>query len=399
MRLALVLLSVIGAAHAMKVGNTFVKSRANELDDEIGLNCDTASAHNCWATGSAGPCGPGMVAAAPAARKAVASLLRGGSFAGDSEEAAVPTPPDATSSAEAPAAGAGGLQSAAPSSTSSQGGERAKEQLTLSPERLAQIGRLSDVLTPISEELAMVPAFTVTVGNTSAPLTIPHGDGERLAYFFVEYMDAELFKRRLQERSPEVQLQVAALSLAQVIAAYSSDEVKGAEARERFVLIPTMSAVSDALELMPEPPPPERLSAASGLVPVFHVPSLLAQSASGKQRKILFFRKSDALNMYKNISLTQGDPEMPIEPERILVSDLHTVAASLVATNSTDDVIFAPSSTALRVFRGSATRESEQANSQGVGRNQQPSSIADYDDASLGLSEDEDDMDDEDAML
>lgn len=55
--------------------------------------------------------------------------------------------------------------------------------------------------------------------------------------------------------------------------------------------------------------------------------------------------------MYKNISLTQGDPEMPTEPERILVSDLHTVAASLVATNSTDDVIFAPSSTALRVFR------------------------------------------------
>lgn len=186
MRLALVLLSVVGAAHAMKVGNTFVKSRANELDDEIGLNCDTTSAHNSWATGSAGPCGPGMVAAAPAARKAVASLLRGGSFAGDSEEAAVPTPPDATSSADAPAAGASGLQSAAPSSSSSQGGERAKEQLTLSPERLAQIGRLSDVLTPISEELAMVPAFTVTVGNTSAPLTIPHGDGERLAYFFVE---------------------------------------------------------------------------------------------------------------------------------------------------------------------------------------------------------------------
>lgn len=57
-------------------------------------------------------------------------------------------------------------------------------------------------------------------------------------------------------------------------------------------------------------------------------------------------------------------------------------------------------SDALHMFcRGSATRESEQANSQGVGRNQQPSSIADYDDASLGLSEDEDDMDDEDAML
>jgi hypothetical protein len=44
-----------------------------------------------------------------------------------------------------------------------------------------------------------------------------------------------------------------------------------------------------------EPPPPERLSAASGLVPVFHVPSLLAQSASGKQRKILFFRKVSGL--------------------------------------------------------------------------------------------------------
>lgn len=63
-------------------------------------------------------------------------------------------------------------------------------------------------------------------------------------------MDAELFKRRLQSRSPDVQLQVAALSLAQVISAYSSEEVKGAEVRERFVLIPTMSAVSDALELM-----------------------------------------------------------------------------------------------------------------------------------------------------
>jgi len=63
-------------------------------------------------------------------------------------------------------------------------------------------------------------------------------------------MDAELFKRRLQERSPEVELQVAALSLSQVIAAYSSDEVQAAEVRERFVLIPTMSAVSDALELM-----------------------------------------------------------------------------------------------------------------------------------------------------
>jgi hypothetical protein len=70
-------------------------------------------------------------------------------------------------------------------------------------------------------------------------------------------MDAELFKRRLQERSPEVQLQVAALSLSQVIAAYSSDEVKGAEARERFVLIPTMSAVADALELMPVRTPTE----------------------------------------------------------------------------------------------------------------------------------------------
>eukprot|EP00967_Tisochrysis_lutea_P043415 scaffold52454_cov27-Tisochrysis_lutea.AAC.1 len=238
-------------------------------------------------------------------------------------------------------------------------------------------------------------------------------------------MDAELFKRRLQSRSPDVQLQVAALSLAQVISAYSSEEVKGAEVRERFVLIPTMSAVSDALELMQEPPPPDRLSAASGLVPIFHIPSLLAQSASGKQRKILFFRKvrqqsddggpyailhgvyrcdclqSDALNTYKNISLSQGDPEMPSEPESVLVSDLHTIAASLVATNSTDDVIFAPSSTALRVFRSSATRNGNEAPSSTSNvRDAAPgSSFADDGDSSLGLSEEEDYDDDDDALL
>ncbi len=32
----------------------------------------------------------------------------------------------------------------------------------------------------------MVPAFTVTLGNTSAPLTVPNGENERLAYFFIE---------------------------------------------------------------------------------------------------------------------------------------------------------------------------------------------------------------------
>lgn len=55
--------------------------------------------------------------------------------------------------------------------------------------------------------------------------------------------------------------------------------------RDRFVLIPTMGAVTAATELMPELPPPDVLSAASGLVPIFHIPSLLAQSASGKQRR------------------------------------------------------------------------------------------------------------------
>jgi len=327
-------------------------------------------------------------------RYAITHLLRGG-HAADEEESSASKPSEATKRRAEQGS------ELADDEKLGREAERPKEQLTLSPERLAQIGKLSEVLTPIAEELGMVPAFTVTVGNTSAPLTIPQADGERLAYFFVEYMDAELFKRRLQSRSPDVQLQVAALSLAQVISAYSSEEVKGAEVRERFVLIPTMSAVSDALELMQEPPPPDRLSAASGLVPIFHIPSLLAQSASGKQRKILFFRKSDALNTYKNISLSQGDPEMPSEPESVLVSDLHTIAASLVATNSTDDVIFAPSSTALRVFRSSATRNGNEAPSSTSNvRDAAPgSSFADDGDSSLGLSEEEDYDDDDDALL
>jgi hypothetical protein len=185
MRLALVLLTVVGAADGMMVGGTFRKSRG-ELDDEAGLTSAMAGGRGSWAAGSASVCGAGAAAAVPSARKAVASLLRGGSAPGEGKKAAVSTPPEASSRAGGGTDASDGRQSAASSGGSAPGSERGNKQLTLSPERLAQIGKLSAVLTPISDELAMVPAFTVTVGNTSAPLTIPHGDGERLAYFFVE---------------------------------------------------------------------------------------------------------------------------------------------------------------------------------------------------------------------
>ena len=65
------------------------------------------------------------------------------------------------------------------------------------------------------------------------------------------------------------------------------------------------------------------LGPGSGLVPIFWIESLAAETAAGKQRKILFFRERDALAMWKNITDAQaekGDIEMR-EPE-VMVADL-----------------------------------------------------------------------------
>ena len=115
------------------------------------------------------------------------------------------------------------------------------------------------------------------------------------------------------------------------------------------------------------------------------------QHAHVPRRRILFFRKADALNMFRNISLSQGDPEMPSEPERVLVSDLQTIAAAISRTgDSADDLVFAPSSAALRVHRGAAAQgrappTPEPQTAPGLG------ATADARGASLGFDDDEDD--------
>jgi len=198
MKLTVLALALLGVAHGAKIGGGPTRGTVQEPEVEIQPVVVRATGRGSLALAAAGVCGSAAIAAAPAARKAVAHLFRGGSTGGGGEEeepaapAAVATKPKPTT-----AAAAGTSREAAAKSTAkavarqsedaaAPSGKPPSEQLVLSPERLAQIGKLSDLLTPLADELGMVPAFTVTVGNTSAPLTIPHGDGERLAYFFVE---------------------------------------------------------------------------------------------------------------------------------------------------------------------------------------------------------------------
>ena len=161
-----------------------------------------------------------VLAAAPLCYRLSARLLgRGSGEAAAEVEAAASAAGEATAGTTSkghPAAAAAGSSDGAVEQQA-EGGDGAR--LTLSPERLAQIGRLSEDLTCLTAELVNVPAFFVAFGNTSEPISVPHGDSERIAYFFVEAMDAELFRRRLQQHSPDAQLQVAALSLSQALAA------------------------------------------------------------------------------------------------------------------------------------------------------------------------------------
>jgi len=195
----------------------------------------------------------------------------------------------------------------------------------------------------------------LTVGNASSPLVIPLGDGRRLAYSFLEYTDADLFRRRLteQQQTEGVSLQVVSLSLADVIKAYKMPAA--VEASEMFAIVPTMQSVVTARRLMrlrgaTAESLTSGMSAANGLVPLFYIKEMVTQSASGKHRKVLFFRETDAIMMWQNISAARkeaGDPDVPAQPE-LLVADLQTVVHHLMESNMTDDCVFAPSTAALR---------------------------------------------------
>lgn len=236
------------------------------------------------------------------------------------------------------------------------------EKFALTPDKLAAIADLNEQLEAIGPLLAPVPVFTAAVGNGTSPLTVPTEDGRKLAYFFTEHADAEAFLKAIrQSANVDIEAQVIGASLADIIKAYSAADAKSA--KETFVLIPTMAEVAAARQLMraagKDPAAPEQVDKAgphSGLVPVFWSESLAVQTAGGKQRKILFFRMGDLSHMWKNLSTARkeagelGD-EMPSGPT-VQVSDLQTMAGLLVAANKTDDVMFLPSSAAIRKVQG-----------------------------------------------
>eukprot|EP00308_Calcidiscus_leptoporus_P016703 CAMPEP_0119352928 /NCGR_PEP_ID=MMETSP1334-20130426/2135_1 /TAXON_ID=127549 /ORGANISM="Calcidiscus leptoporus, Strain RCC1130" /LENGTH=391 /DNA_ID=CAMNT_0007366081 /DNA_START=16 /DNA_END=1191 /DNA_ORIENTATION=- len=294
--------------------------------------------------------GGAVVFAIPGARRAVAGLLRRmrgvDELMADEQDDSLDEQPGG----EAAAGGAG--------STSAGG----RSQLVLSPERLSVIAERSSLLTPMSEQLSSVPVFMVGLNHSTTPLSVRAPGGGRLAYFFMEYADADFFRQKIVEQKGEgVEAQVAALSLADLVRAYSSPAA--AEAKENFVVIPTMKSVMAARALLKAKGEDEtkwdsKLSAASGLVPVFWIQAMASETESGKQRKIMFFSVEDALNMWANVSATQAQTEggePPTEVPEILVADLQTLCAHLSEANKTDDVVFAPSSSALRIFARTPT--------------------------------------------
>ena len=232
------------------------------------------------------------------------------------------------------------------------------EKFALTPDKLGAIADLNERLEAIAPMLAPVPVFTAAVGNGTSPLTVPTEDGRKLAYFFVEKADAVAFLDAIQRTAKvDIDAKIIGASLSDIIKAYSAPDAKNA--KETFVLIPTMAEVAAARQLMraagKDPTAPELVDKAgphSGLVPVFWSESLAVQTAGGQQRKILFFRMGDLSHMWKNLSSARqeagemGD-EMPSGPT-VQVSDLQTMAGLLVEANKTDDVMFLPSSKAIR---------------------------------------------------
>jgi hypothetical protein len=233
------------------------------------------------------------------------------------------------------------------------------EKFALTPDKLGAIADLNPNLEAIAPLLVPVPVFTAAVGNGTSPLTVPTEDGRKLAYFFTEHADAQAFLSAIrQSANIDIDAQIIGASLADIINAYSTPEAKAA--KETFVVIPTMAEVAAARQLMraagKDPSAPEQVNKVgphSGLVPVFWSESLAVQSAGGKQRKVLFFRMGDLSHMWKNLSAArkdageEGDEMMPSGPT-VQVSDLQTMAGLLVEANKTNDVMFLPSSAAIK---------------------------------------------------
>ncbi len=299
--------------------------------------------------------------AIPPARRAVVSgiqkLLNRDGALGE------PPPSYRRSKAAEAAADGGGDDGAAPASESesasgmpstSRPGQQEAEQFALTPERLATIAELNPKLEQIGPQLMTVPVFTAAVGNGTSPLTVPTDNGRKLAYFFTERSDAEAFLRAVRSNSGvELDAQVIGVSLADIVHAYSLPAA--VEANETYVLIPTMAEVAAARHLLhlagKEEPDPSVLGPGTGLIPVFWSEHLAVQTASGKQRKVLFLRLGDLHTMWQNLSdarKASGElDELPDGPT-VMVSSLQMMAGILTDANKTDEVMFLPSSNALR---------------------------------------------------
>lgn len=186
----------------------------------------------------------------------------------------------------------------------------------------------------------------------------------QLAYFFTEHADAAAFLRAVRENTgADLPATIIGVSLADIIKAYSSEEAKAAQ--ETFVLIPTMAEVAAARQLMRAQGKPEpdaaSLGPGNGLIPVFWSEALAVQSAGGKQRKVLFLKLGDLQAMWKNLADARKEAgeldELPDGPT-VQVSDLQTMAGLLVSANKTADIMFLPSSTALKHARGQSRARS-----------------------------------------
>merc|ERR1719446_1108370 len=117
------------------------------------------------------------------------------------------------------------------------------------------------------------------------------------------------------------------------------------------------------------------------------------KTSEGKQRKILFFRESDCVAMWKNVSGSAVNETAEFEEPEMMFSSLQSVAAHLTATNKTDDVVFFPSNTALRLFEAGAQAQAQEAqaaaNGEAPPEQQGASSML----GDLGGADDDDDLD------
>jgi len=263
------------------------------------------------------------------------------------------------------------------------------QRFTLTPDKLATISDFNPQLEEIVGSLDSVPVFTAAVGNGTSPLTVPADNGRKLAYFFTEHADAEAFLGAVRENiGAELQAQVIGVSLSDIVRAYSSTEAK--EAKETFVLIPTMAEVAVARRLIVAAKAETadttedteddlaKLGPGNGLVPIFWSDALAVQTAGGKQRKVLFFRFGDLQQMWKGLADARKESgELDDLPEgpTVQVSSLQSMAGLLASANKTDDVMFLPSSSALR--RAQAGRQPEASG--GGGSDAVPSSEEDAD--------------------